>query len=102
VRVPRRALRLTGCVLDLPHLVEVDERVEQPLLHAGEGAAYGEALTLEPMRRGRDRDDGTLGGSGSRRRDTGQGQEVVDDYGRHVVENATRRAAIPGVRACRW
>ena len=47
VRVPRRALGLAGGVLDLAHLIHVDERVELIELDAGEGAADGEALALE-------------------------------------------------------
>ena len=47
VRVPGRALRLTGRVLDLPHLVEVDERIEVREVDAGEGAADREALPFE-------------------------------------------------------
>ena len=47
VRVPGRALGLAGRVLDLAHLVEVDEGVEVVQRDAGEGAAHGEALALE-------------------------------------------------------
>ena len=47
VRVPRRALGLARRVLDLAHLVHVDERVEQRQVDAGERAADREALALE-------------------------------------------------------
>ena len=39
VRVPRRALRLAGGVFDLPHLIEMDERVEGRQVDAVKGAA---------------------------------------------------------------
>ena len=50
VRVPGRALRLTGRVLDLAHLVHHHERVEVGEVDAGEGAADREALPLEALR----------------------------------------------------
>ena len=56
VRVPRRALGLAGRVLDLTHLVHVDERVEAGRVDAGERAADGEALPLVALRRGGDAD----------------------------------------------
>ena len=60
VRVPGRALRLARRVLDLAHLVEVDERVEVLEVGARERAADGETLALE-ARRGRGQaDDGAM------------------------------------------
>ncbi len=79
VRMPRRALRLAGRVLDLAHLVEVDERVEVLEQDAGKRTADGEALALEAARRGRQladlpltRDDGVGRG------DPGEDGDVVD------------------------
>ena len=57
VRVPRGALRLARRVLDLAHLVHVDERVEVLQAHPRERAADREALALEARRRGGDLDD---------------------------------------------
>ena len=62
VRVPRRALRLARRVLDLAHLVEVDERVEVGEVDAGERPADREALALEAARRGGDAADRRAGG----------------------------------------
>jgi hypothetical protein len=56
VRVPGRALGLARRVLDLTHLVHVDERVQVLQVHAGERAADREALPLEARRRGGDLD----------------------------------------------
>ncbi len=61
VRVPGRALGLPRRVVDLPHLVHVHERVEILQVHAGEGAADGESLPLEPTRSRRDGLDRPLG-----------------------------------------
>ena len=47
VRVPVGAARLAGPVVDLAHLVHVDERVEVGQVDAGEGPPDGEALALE-------------------------------------------------------
>ena len=64
VRVPRRALRLARRVLDLAHLVEVDERVEVAEVDAGERAADREALALEARGARRDAADRALAGDG--------------------------------------
>ena len=56
VRVPGRPLRLARGVLDLAHLVHVDERVEVGEVDAGERAAHGEPLALVAL--GRDGDRG--------------------------------------------
>ena len=42
VRVPRCALGFSGCVVDLAHLVHVDEGIEGGEVDAGEGAAQAE------------------------------------------------------------
>ncbi len=61
VRVPRRALGLAGTVVDLTHLVHVDERVEPGQLDPGEGPPDREAFPLIPAGRGGDRGDLPLG-----------------------------------------
>src|SRR5581483_51831 len=61
MRMPRRAPRLTGLVLDLTHLIHVHERVERGRGDAGEGADDGEALALETAGSRRDRADGAFG-----------------------------------------
>ena len=60
VGVPVGALGLAGRVVDLAHLVHVDERVEVAEVDTGEGPAHGEALALEALRRGRERHDGPI------------------------------------------
>jgi len=52
VWMPRGALRLTRCVLDLTHLIHVYEGVEVAQVHSLEGPAYREAFSLESGRRG--------------------------------------------------
>ena len=71
VRVPARAPRLTGGVVDLAHLVHVDERVEVGEVDAGEGPADREALALEAGGGGRHGADGPLAAS---RRRPGRGR----------------------------
>ena len=63
VRMPRRALRLTRPVVDLAHLVQMDEGVERCEVYPGEGTEDGEALAFEAARSGRDGPDGSLGGA---------------------------------------
>ena len=62
VRVPARAPRLTGGVVDLAHLVHVDEGVEVGEVDAGEGPADREALALEAGGGGRHGADRPLAG----------------------------------------
>ncbi len=50
VGMPWRALGLARCVVDLPHLVEVDERVEVREVDAGERAPDREPLPFEAVR----------------------------------------------------
>ena len=66
VRVPRGALGLARRVLDLTHLVHVDERVEVGQVDAGESAADGEAFALEAARRRRHRSTGRSARSAGR------------------------------------
>ena len=92
MRMPGRALGLTGRVIDLAHLVEVDERIEFGKIHAGERAADREALPLETLGRDRDALDGALpGDEGIRRCDAGKDGDVVNSDGRH--ENGSCLAA---------
>ena len=86
VRMPGRALRLAGRVLDLAHLVHVNERIQRPEVDAMEGASHREALALEPARGARDADDGSLMRGGSvRRGDAGKDGDVGDGDGWHVT-----------------
>ena len=74
-----------GRVLDLAHLVHVDERVEVGEVDAGERAADREALALEPARRGGHRADAALGGPGvgAEVGEAGQDGQVGDGDGGH-------------------
>ena len=83
VRVPGGALGLARRVLDLTHLVHVDERVERRQVDPGEGAAHGEALALEAARRGRHRAHRPRHGIRQRLGHARQGQDVVDGHGWH-------------------
>ena len=83
VRVPRGALGLTRRVLDLTHLVHVDERVELGEVDAGERAAHREALTLETARGAGDAADGALGAELELDRDARQDSQVGDGDGGH-------------------
>ncbi len=47
MRVPRRALGLARRVLDLAHLIHVDERIEIGEIDAGERSSDRESLALE-------------------------------------------------------
>jgi hypothetical protein len=55
VGMPRRALRLARRVLDLAHLVEVNERIQISQRHTGERATNGKTLAFEAARSGGDR-----------------------------------------------
>ena len=83
VGVPEGALGLTGGVVDLAHLVHVDERVEQGRVDAGEGAADGEALALEPAGGRGHAADPALDRVGGGWGDGVEGEQVVDGIGRH-------------------
>ncbi len=83
--MPRRALRFAGRVLDFPHLVEMDERIEVLEVDAGERAPDREPLPLETARRAGHATHGSLAGGGwIRLRDPGQDGDVFDDDGWHV------------------
>ena len=56
VGVPRSPLGLARRVLDLTHLVHVDERVQVTSIDAGKGPAHRKALPLESGRGGRHRE----------------------------------------------
>ena len=86
VRVPRRSLRLAGRVLDLAHLVHVDERVEIGEVDTLERAPDGEPLALVALRRRRHRADGTLAhGLRVGLRDARQDRDVGDGDGWHAL-----------------
>ncbi len=86
--VPGRALRLTGRVLDLAHLVEVHERIEIFERDAGEGAADREPLPFEPVRGVGDAAHGADARYGRIRfRDPRQDSDVIDDDGGHGVSS---------------
>ena len=82
VRVPRRALRLTGGVLDLAHLVHVHERVELLEVDSGEGAPHREPFALVTGRGRGDLDYRALA-LRARLGDTRQDQEILDGDGWH-------------------
>jgi hypothetical protein len=83
VRVPRGALRLARGVLDLTHLVEVDERVEVAQVHAGERPLHREPLALEPTGRGGDGAHRPLPRGGRERGHAGQDGQVGHGDGWH-------------------
>ncbi len=84
VRVPRRALGLARGVLDLTHLVHVDERVEPGRVDAGERAADGESLTLVALRRAGDADGRSVLGIRPGRDGARKDGPVGGGDGRHV------------------
>ena len=85
VGMPRRALRLARRVLDLAHLVEMDERVEVGEVDAGERPPDREALALETVRGDRDAADRPLAGDvGIRLGDARKHGDVGDGEGGHV------------------
>ena len=85
MRVPWRALRLTGRVFHLAHLVEMDERIEVLQRHPGERAPDREPLPLEPAWRVGDGADRPIAGDGRiRLADAGKNGDVGGDDGGHV------------------
>ena len=92
VRVPGRPARFQGRVVDLAHLIHVDERVQIGLRHPGEGAHDRKALAFEALRTSGDGADGPLDVAQGGRTRPGQGDGVSGDS-RHsnlqVVELAT-------------
>ena len=85
VRVPGRALRLTGRVLHLAHLVHHDERVELGQVDAGERAADREPLPLEALRGGGHLPDRTRLVAQSGLAQAVENGQVVDGDGGHRV-----------------
>jgi hypothetical protein len=51
MRMPRRAFRLARCVLDLSHLIHVNERIEIGQAHACKRASDRESFAFEAARR---------------------------------------------------
>ena len=85
VGMPGGSLGLARGILDLAHLIEVNERIEVVHVDALECPAYREALAFESPRGGGDRFDGALWlpiarGSG----DSWQGESVFNGDGGHV------------------
>ena len=92
--VPGRALGLAGRVLDLAHLVEVDEGVEVAQVHPGEGSADGEALAFEAAGRARHARDGAAPSLRIGPGETRQRGDVIDGDGWHGIP--------PWHRSRRW
>jgi hypothetical protein len=100
VRMPGRALGLAGRVVDLAHLVHVDERVELAEVDASERAPDRESLSLESGRGGGHRLHRPVRGHGGiGLGDAGQDEDVVDGYRWHgysfvgPAADSIRRAA---------
>jgi hypothetical protein len=96
VGVPGRALGLAGGVLDLAHLIHVDEGVQLGVRQPGERASHREALALETRGRSGDRSDGALHrvaeiGLGDCREREG----VFHGDGRHDSSNNLRTQVFP-------
>src|SRR6185312_9894744 len=94
VRVPVGALRFTGLVFDLTHLVQVDERIEVGRADPGEGADHRETLALVTAGAGGDGPHRAFcltrcGGSNTRQADRVSGDS------RHVTNNRTTVRLIP-------
>jgi hypothetical protein len=82
VGMPGRAPGLARGVVDLTHLVHVDEGIDVGLGHAGEGPAHRKTLALVAGGSGGHRAHGADGGCLGHHQ-LGQGQNVVDGDGRH-------------------
>jgi len=96
VRMPGRPLGLARRVLDLAHLVEMDEGVEVGQVDAGERPPDREALALVPLRGHRHAGHGALAGKDRVRfRDSRQDGDVVDGDGGHGVEFLTGGSGPP-------
>ena len=93
VRVPVGAAGLARRVVDLAHLVHVDERVEVGQVDPGEGPAHREALALEALRRGGDRPDRPVDGAHRGPGDAGEGEGVGGDGG-HCFSNQHLRVQL--------
>ena len=99
VRVPVGPARLADPVLDLAHLVHVDERVEVGLVHAGEGPAHREALTLEAAWGGGDGPNRAGAPVRVGRVDPGQGHGVGGHGGHAVLLESLYKIQLYGGRA---
>ena len=84
VRMPGRALGFARGIVDLAHLVEMDEGIQVRQFDPGERPPNRETLALEPARRRGDALDRPLRGDGRiRRGDPWQDGDVFDDDGGH-------------------
>src|SRR5207248_1304835 len=90
VGMPVGAPRLTGSVLDRPHLVHVDERVELVERNTGEGPAHRESLAFERAGCGRDALHRPLSLVGAGLRQAGEGQGVGGDGGHGTLPDSCR------------
>ena len=82
--MPRRALRLTRGVLDLTHLVEMDERVEQGQIDTGEGPPDRESFAFVALGCGGRRTYGAFDGFDEASLATqGRGRTVARGHGWH-------------------
>ena len=97
MRMPGRALRFARSVLHLTHLIHVNEGIQQPLVEPIEGAAHGEPLALDALRRRGDGEQRTVdAGRTIKFRQTRQRQDVFDSDGGHGTRyNSPTRLAIP-------
>ena len=96
VGVPVGAPGLDGRVVDLAHLVHVDERVEVGQVDAGEGPPHREALALEAGRRGRDRPDGAGSVARADGGDLRQRQGVSGHGGHGYLQIVVLSTTLPG------
>ncbi len=90
VRVPWGALGLTGRVVDLTDLIEVNERVEDGQIHICKGAPDGEPLALKTLRRHGDRTDRTARNPGWRSGQSGQLPGVFNSDSGHRNSSVRR------------
>ena len=97
VRMQGRALRLARSVLNLAHLIHMDEGVEELLIQAVKGPSHRKALALQALWGGRDGDHGACASAGRVQfRDTRQRQNVLDRHGGHdLIDNRWPRCGIP-------
>src|SRR5438132_12501092 len=94
--VPGRAFWLARRVLDLAHLVQVAEGVEQAQVDSGKGAPHREALTHVTVGSCRDRDHSALDRRRVWLRDSWEAEDVVARDSRHAVVR-TRGVALRNV-----
>src|SRR2546425_1011299 len=96
VRMPGGAFRFARAVLDLAHLVHVNERIEVALIEPIERAAHRKALALDALRGGGNGEEGTLEGPDRTDvRNAGEGQDVLDRDRRHI--SSTNRVRLFGI-----